>query len=78
MNKNFLAKLHLKQPGFTDKACGPFTKQRGRIQTFWETANLKHLYRNELDKASFAYDAAYSQCKDLSKRAISDKILKDN
>ena len=28
-------------------------------------------------KACFAYDAAYSDSKDLAKRAISDKILKD-
>ena len=24
---NFVAKWHLKQPGFTCSACGPFTKQ---------------------------------------------------
>ena len=28
-------------------------------------------------KASFAHDAAYSDCKDLAKRTISDKIFKD-
>ena len=56
---------------------GPFTKHRERIQKFKETGNLKHLYRNELDKASFTYDAAYSDSKDLGKRTISDQILKD-
>ena len=35
------------------------------------------MYRNELDKACFAHDAAYSDSKDLAKRTISDKILKD-
>ena len=51
--------------------------------TFWknykirETGNLKHLYRNELGKACFAYDAACCDGKDLAKRTISDKILKD-
>ena len=68
---------HLKQPKFTYSACGPFTKHRERIQNFRETGNLKHLYRNELDKACFAHDAAYSGCKDLAQRTISDKILKD-
>ena len=34
---------------------------------------MKHLYRNELDKACFAHDAAYF---DLVKRTIADKILK--
>ena len=58
-------------------ACGPSKKHRERIQKFIETVNLKHLYGNELDKACFAYDAAYSDSKDLAKRTISDKILKD-
>ena len=69
--------MHLKQPRFTYSACGPFTKHCERIQKFRETGNLKHLYINELDKACFAHDAAYSDSKDLSKRTISDKILKD-
>ena len=38
---------------------------------------MKHLYRNELDKACITHDAAYSDSKDLAKRTISDKILKD-
>ena len=48
-----------------------------RIQKFRETGNLKHLYKNELNEACFAYDAAYSDSKDLTKRTISDKVLKD-
>ena len=73
----FMPESHLRQPGFTYSACGPFTKHHERIQKFRETGNLKHLYRNELDKACFAHDAAYSDSKDLAKRTISDKILKD-
>ena len=73
----FIPELHLKQPGFTYTACGSFTKHRERIQKFRETGNLKHLYRNELDKACFAHDGTHSDCKDLAKRTISDKILKD-
>ena len=69
--------LNLKQPRFTYSACGPLTKHRARIQKFRETGNLKHLYRNELDKACFVHDTAYSDNKDLAKRTISDKILKD-
>ena len=63
-----MPELHLKQLVFTYIACGPFTKHRERIQTFRETGNLKHLYRNELDKACFAHDPAYSDSKDLAKR----------
>ena len=60
------------QPGFR-----LFTKHRGRIQTFRETDNLKHLCRNELDKACFAHDAPYYDSTDLAKRSISDDIFKD-
>ena len=38
--------------------------------------NLKHLYRNELDNACFAHDAAYYDSKDLAKRTALDKTLK--
>ena len=54
-----------------------FTKHRERIHTFREIGNLKHLCRNELGKACFVHDAAYFDNKDLAKRTISDKILKD-
>ena len=31
------------------------------------------MYINELEKACLAHDEAYSSCKDLGKRTISDK-----
>ena len=67
-----MPEMHLNQPGFTCSACGPFTKHRERVKKFREAGNLKHSYRNELDKACFANDAAYSGSKDLAKRTISD------
>ena len=70
----FMPELHLKQPGFTYSACGPFIKHRERIQKIKATGNLKYLYRNELDKVCFAHNAAYSDSKDLAKRTISDTI----
>ena len=73
----FMPEMHLKQTGFTYSACGPFTKYCKRIQKFKEAGNLKYLYRNELGKACFAHDAAYSDSKDLAKEAIWDKILTD-
>ena len=33
--------MHLKQPGFTYSACGPFTKNKKRIQKFKETGDLR-------------------------------------
>ena len=73
----FMQQLHLKQPWFTYSASGPFTKFCERIQKYRETGNFKHLYKNELDKACFAYDAACTDSKDVAKRIISDKILKE-
>ena len=73
----FMPELHLKQAGFTYRFCGPLAKHHEKIQKFRETGNLKHLYKNELDKACFDHDGAYSDSKDLAKRTISDKILKD-
>ena len=72
-----MPELHLKPPKITYSACGSFTTHRERTQNFRETGNLKHLCRNEIDKACFAHDAAYSDSKDLAKRTISNKILKD-
>ena len=73
----FMTELHLKQPRFTYRTCGPFTKHRETIKKFREKGHLKHLYRNKLEKRCFAHDAAYSDNKDLAKRTISDRILKD-
>ena len=72
----FMPELHLKQPGFTYSVCRQsFTKHCERIHKFTETGNLKHLYKNKLDKACFAHDAAYSNSKDLAKGTILKKIL---
>ena len=73
----FILELHSKQPEFTYSACASFTKHRKKIQKFRETGNLKRLYRNRLDRACFVHDGAYSDNKDFTKRAISNKILKE-
>ena len=69
--------MHLRLPQFTYSACGPFTKHKQRIQKFKETGDTNYIYKNELDKACFAHDAAYSNSKDLIKRTVADKILKN-
>ena len=73
----FMPEMHLKQPGFTYSACGPFTKNKERIQKFKETGYTKYIYRNELDKACFQHDMAYEDFKYLAKRTASDKVLRD-
>ena len=73
----FMPEIHLRQPQFTYSACGPFTKHEQRIQKFKETGDTNYIYKNELDKARFAHDAAHSDSKDLTKRTVADKILKN-
>ena len=72
-----MPEMHLKQPRFTYSACGPFTKNKERIQKFKETGDTSYIYKNELDKACFQHDMAYGDFKDLAKRTIADKVLRD-
>ena len=72
-----MPEMHLKQPGFTYSACGPFTKNKERIQKFKETGDTNYIYKNELDKACFQHDMAYGDFKDLNRRTFADKVLRD-
>ena len=74
-SNKFTPESHLKHPGLTCSTCGPFSKHRERIQKFKEIGNLKYLHINKL--ACFVHDATYSDSKDLTKRTVSDKIVKD-
>ena len=40
-----------------------------------QTGSTDFLYRNELHKACFQHEMAYSKSNDLAKRSQSDKIL---
>ena len=73
----FMHEMHLKQPGFTYSASGPFIKNKERIQRFKEKGDTNYIYKKELDKAYFQYDIPYEDFKDLAKRAASDKVLRD-
>ena len=73
----FMPEMHLKQPGFTYSACGPFTKNKKRIEKFMQTGNTNFIYKNELDKPCFQHDMAHGKSKDLAKRIQSDKVLGD-
>ena len=79
-----MPEMHLRQSvrgvlhaGFTYSACGPFTKNKERIQKFKETGDTNYIYKNELDKACFQHDMAYGDSKDLTKRTAADKVLRD-
>ena len=73
----FMPEMHLKQSGFTYSACGPFTRNKEKIEKFIQSGNTDFIYRNELHKACFQHDMAYGRSKNLVKRTQSDKVLRD-
>ena len=77
LGDKFMPEIHLRQPQFSYSACGPFTRHEERIQKFKETGDTNYVFKNELDKACFVHDAAYSDSKDLTKRTITDKNFKN-
>ena len=72
-----MPEMHLKQPRFTYRAWGLFTKNKERIQKFKETEATSYIYKNELDKACFPHDMVYGDFKDFAKRTRADKVLRD-
>ena len=73
----FMLEMHLKQPRFTYSACGPFTKNKEKIQKFKEPRDTSYICKNELDKACFQHYMTYGDFKDLKRRAASDSLLRD-
>ena len=73
----FMPEMHLRKPGFTYSACGPFIKSRERIQKFQQAGDSRYIYKNELGKASFQHHMACGDFKDLRKRTAADKVLRD-
>ena len=73
----FMPEIHLRQPGFTYSACGPFAKNKERIQKLKKTVDSRYIYQNKLDQACFEHDMAYGNFKDLTRRTASDQILRD-
>ena len=43
----FISEMHLRQPGFIYSACGPFTKNKGRIQKFKESGDSRCIYQSD-------------------------------
>ena len=53
--EQFIPKLHVKQLGFTYSTCGPFTKNKERIEKFMQTRNEDYIFKNGLDKICFQH-----------------------
>ena len=52
-------------------------KNKEMIKKFMHTGNRDFIYENELDKVCFQHDMACGKSKDLAKRTLSDKVLRD-
>ena len=74
----FMPEMHLRQPQFVYSACGPFIRHKETIKEFKRTGDTRLLYRNELDKARFKHDPAYTKYKDVENRLISDQKLRNS
>ena len=72
-----MPEMHLRQSEFTYSACGAFTKNKEKIQKFKETTHSRYICQNELDKNCFRHNMAHKDFKDLPRRIISDKVLRD-
>ena len=66
--ENFMPDMHFKQPGFTYSACGPWTKNKEKIQKFKGARDTNYIFKNELDKACFQHDIEYGDFKDLARK----------
>ena len=58
-------------------AAGPGTKHKARLEKYLQTGDTNYIFKNELDKACFYHDAAYSKYTDVANRQIADKKLMD-
>ena len=70
----FMPEMHLRKPGFTYIACGPFMKNK-EIQKFKETGDSRYIYQKELDKNFFQHGMAYVYFKDIVRRTASGKVF---
>ena len=73
----FMPEIHLKQPGFTYSACEPFTKNKERIQKFWQTGDTSFICKIELHKVCFQHGMVYGNLKELARRTASDEVLRN-
>ena len=72
-----MPEMHLKQLVFPYSACGPFTKNKERIQTFMQAGDTHYIYKTDLDKACFQHDMAHDKYEEFTKRTESDKVLRE-
>ena len=74
----FMPEMHLWDPKAKKcSACGPFTRDKQRINDFMKDGKLSHNLKNKLDAAFFQHDFAYAKYKDRLNRKKPDIVLKN-
>ena len=71
-----MPETYLIQPEFTYSTCGPFTKAQKESKNSKEL-EIHCIYRKKLDEACFQHEMAYGDFKDLTKRAVPNKVMHD-
>ena len=59
-----MSEMHFRQPRFTYSTCGPFAKNKTRIQKFKAIGESRYIYRNKLEQACFQHDMAFEDFKE--------------
>ena len=71
-----MLEMHLRQPGFTYSACGPFTKNKEKIQKLKVTRDSTYIFKTKLDQAWNQHDLTNRDFKDLPRKTASDHVLR--
>ena len=71
-----MPEMHLRQPGFTSSAFGPFPKTKEFLK-LKETGDWRYIYQNKLHKAWFQHYVGFGDFKDLLRRTVFDNKLND-
>ena len=72
----FTPEMHLKQPGFTDSACGPFTKIKKIFRNLCRQ-KIQIIFTRMILISLLSTWYGLRKYKDLNKITQSDKLLKD-
>ena len=54
-----MPEMTFRQSRFTYSSCGPFTKNKQKLQKFKETGDSRYIYQNELDKACYQHEMTF-------------------
>ena len=71
----FMVKMDLGQPGFTHSACGPFIKNKQRIQNLKEQ-EIQDIFI-KTNQIKLALNMTYGDFKHLPKRKAFEKVFSD-